>query len=115
MLVSVHFMHQEYGPAAYRQLFHCASKRDSVNGIPQPIIDFAVLPFRDPCFLLRTFFQRQLTRTLLAEVHKDGVYGYSIEPSRECGITSKRPQFAKDLEEGVLSQILGGGSVARHA
>ena len=54
-------------------------------------------------------------RFLFAKAHQDYVCGEAMEPGREGGFAAERVNFAEELEEGFLCEVLGFEGIAEHA
>src|SRR5277367_1246402 len=51
--------------------------------------------------------QRNLGQRFLPEMHQNRVNGDAVKPRRERRVSTKAGQLAKNLEERILSQVLG--------
>lgn len=51
---------------------------------------------------------------LFAEAHEDDVCGQAVKPRGEGGFAAECVNFAEELEEGFLSQVLGFAGIAEH-
>ena len=52
---------------------------------------------------------------LFAKAHEDDVCGQAMEPGREGRLAAEGVDFAEELEEGFLSEVLGFKGIADHA
>jgi hypothetical protein len=63
-----------------------------------------------------SFLSRLLkTDAFLAKVHQDVVDGQSMQPGSECRFTTKTTNFAKELDEDLLREILGFSCIGDHS
>jgi hypothetical protein len=60
-------------------------------------------------------FERDEVKALFAEMHKDEVYGEAVEPGREGRFAAEAADLAEEMEECLLSHVLGFRDVAEHA
>ena len=48
-------------------------------------------------------------------MHQHDVDRHAVQPGRESGFTTKRPDFAEQLQEGFLGQVFGFRGIRGHA
>jgi hypothetical protein len=54
-------------------------------------------------------------RFLFAEAHQDYVCGQTMKPGRKGGFAAECVNFAKELKESLLGEVLGFEGIADHA
>ena len=84
------------------------SQMHAVNGAGQQQVRRANFLARPAGLIFRIvgFIQRSLRKRLLAQLHQDHVHGQPMQPGGKRGFSAKRPDLAKQLQKGVLREVL---------
>jgi len=116
VLVSVNIMEQEHVLISMRQLLQSGVKVDTVEKTGEAQVwtaEFQSGPF---FFIIgpSQFIKRDSDRPLLAETHQHDISGEAMQPRRKGGFTAEGVDLAKELQEGLLRQVLRFDRIRHH-
>src|ERR1700758_3393273 len=105
MSVAFHVVQQKDGTVPLGKLADGTDQRDAIHGSAKTPVVLAQVNFFFRRVLTGTMVERNLPQSFFAEVHESGIDGHPINPSGERRVAAEGSQFAKNLNEGILSQI----------
>jgi hypothetical protein len=116
MSIAFDLVQLKNGPVAVGKRLQRARERNAIEGTPEPIIMPTEFTLRERNGILVTrVIQRDLMGRLPSKMHEGCGHSDTMQPSGKSRFSTKRGEFSEHLYEGILGQIIGLGSVFRHA
>src|ERR1700758_4285412 len=115
MSVAFDVVKDENGAVALRQVADSTDQSDAIHRSPQTTVILAEVKLFFWCILAGTLVERNLPQSFLPEVHECGFDRHPVNPGGEGRVATKRAQFAENLNECILRQVLVLCNIPRHA
>src|SRR5712672_3928822 len=115
MLITFNFVQSENFSAAFRELLHGATQRNSVDSAKEAWIRFPHVPTQRWRVRRNGLVKRQdWGRFAAAQLHQHSVHRHPVQPGRKGRVAAERTHAAEYLQKSFLGKVFGIGYIFRH-